>query len=97
MRRKEDLKSANPPAMVELADAIGHIARNDGDYSTAVSKLTVHRRNALTDPLHCIYRLGLGVVAQGAMPEVGEDFLALVKPSIASPSPLAAHRAMASV
>src|SRR6202795_3269905 len=65
MRRKEDLKSANPPAMVELADAIGHIARNDGDYSTAVSKLTVHRRNALTDPLHCIYRLGLGVVAQG--------------------------------
>ena len=28
--------------------------------------LTLHRRNAPTEPLHCIYSLGLAVVAQGS-------------------------------
>ena len=27
--------------------------------------LTLHRRSTPTEPLHCIYNLGLGVVAQG--------------------------------
>jgi AraC-like DNA-binding protein len=63
--RKENLKFESPLAIAELAAAIKHIAQNDGDYSTAISRLTLHRRNASTDPLHCIYGLGLGVVAQG--------------------------------
>jgi hypothetical protein len=32
---------------------------------TAVPGLTFHRRRSPTEPLHCIYNLGLGVVAQG--------------------------------
>jgi AraC-like DNA-binding protein len=48
-----------------LAEAIGKIAQIDGDHATANPALTLHRRHAVTDPLHCIYGLGLGLVAQG--------------------------------
>ena len=48
-----------------LALAIGNVARTDGDHNTAIPALTLHRRSGPTDPLHCIYNLGLGVVAQG--------------------------------
>ena len=49
-----------------LAGAIVRIAQTDGDYATAVPALTLHRRSAPTEPLHCIYSLGLGVIAQGS-------------------------------
>src|SRR5580765_6413912 len=48
-----------------LACAIGRFAQTDGDYTTAIPSLTLHRRSGPTEPLHCIYTLGLGVVAQG--------------------------------
>jgi len=49
-----------------LGRAIGTVAQTDGDYTTAVPALTLHRRSAPTQPLHCIYTLGLGVIAQGS-------------------------------
>ena len=48
-----------------LARAIRRFAQTDGDHTTAVPALTLHRRSTPTEPLHCIYHLGLGVVAQG--------------------------------
>jgi AraC-like DNA-binding protein len=48
-----------------LASAIRRFAQTDGDRNTAILALTLHRRRAPTEPLHCIYNLGLGVVAQG--------------------------------
>ena len=48
-----------------LALAIGNVVRTDGDHNTAIPALTLHRRREPTEPLHCIYNLGLGVVAQG--------------------------------
>jgi AraC-like DNA-binding protein len=48
-----------------LARAIARFAQTDGDHATAIPALTLHRRKAPTEPLHCIYNLGLGVVAQG--------------------------------
>ena len=51
--------------MSQLVGAIGRFAQNDGDYNTAIPALKLHRRAAPTEPLHCIYNLGLGVVAQG--------------------------------
>ena len=51
--------------MSALAHAVGKFAQTDGDYTTAISALTLHRRSAPTQPLHCIYTLGLGVIAQG--------------------------------
>jgi AraC-like DNA-binding protein len=48
-----------------LAFAIAAVAQSDGDYPTAIPALSLHRRNMRTAPMHCIYGLGLGVVAQG--------------------------------
>lgn len=49
----------------ELARAIARFAQTDGDHATAIPALSLHRRKAPTEPLHCIYSLGLGVVVQG--------------------------------
>lgn len=57
--------AAEVTATSVLARAIGHFAQTDGDYNTAIPALTLHRRRAPTEPLHCIYNLGLGVVVQG--------------------------------
>jgi AraC-like DNA-binding protein len=62
----EGLQSPATTAMSVLAQAIGRCAQTDGDHATAIPALTLHRRKALTEPLHCIYGLGLGVVAQGS-------------------------------
>jgi hypothetical protein len=51
--------------MTALARAIARFAQTDGDHTTTIPALTLHRRQAPTEPLHCIYNLGLGVVAQG--------------------------------
>jgi AraC-like DNA-binding protein len=56
---------SDAPSTTVLARAIGRVAQTAGDHTTAVPALTLHRRNAPTEPLHCIYNLGLGVVAQG--------------------------------
>src|SRR5712691_2868343 len=48
-----------------LARAIGSLVQTDGDHNTNIPALTLHRRSGPTEPLHCIYNLGLGVVAQG--------------------------------
>jgi AraC-like DNA-binding protein len=48
-----------------LAQAIARFAQSDGDHATAISALSLHRRKGPTEPLHCIFSLGLGVVARG--------------------------------
>jgi AraC-like DNA-binding protein len=48
-----------------LAHAVAAVAASDGDYATAIPALLLYRRKAPTEPLHCIYHLGLAVVAQG--------------------------------
>ncbi len=59
-----------------LAHDIGRIARIDGDHTTAIPQLTLHRRSGKTDPMPCIYGLGLAVVAQGGKQvTVGEQVL----------------------
>ena len=60
-------KHSDPEMSVStLAYAVGGFAQTDGDYTTAIPALTLHRRSAPTKPLHCIYSLGLGVTAQGS-------------------------------
>jgi len=48
-----------------LAHEIGKIAQNDGDYQTAIPQLLMARRSGRTEPLSCMYMLGLAIVAQG--------------------------------
>lgn len=49
-----------------LAQDINRIARIDGDHPTAIPQLSLHRRSLKTEPMPCIYGLGLAVVAQGS-------------------------------
>jgi AraC-like DNA-binding protein len=65
MRKQGGLHTSDARATAALASAIGRFAQTDGDHTTAIPALTLHRRQAPTQPLHCIYNLGLGVVAQG--------------------------------
>ena len=39
--------------------------RTDCDHQTAIPGLSLHRRNVVTVPLHCIYGLGIGLCLQG--------------------------------
>jgi AraC-like DNA-binding protein len=65
MVRKSDSVVGGTPGTAPLASAIAGIARSDGDYLTAIPALSLHRRSSPTEPLHCIYNLGLGAVVQG--------------------------------
>jgi AraC-like DNA-binding protein len=65
MSRQASLYTSDTPAASSLARAIARFAQTDGDHTTAIPALTLHRRKVPTEPLHCIYNLGLGVVAQG--------------------------------
>jgi AraC-like DNA-binding protein len=66
MNKQPRLEMSDAEAVSALAHAVGSFAQTDGDYTTAIPALTLHRRGAPTEPLHCIYSLGLGVIAQGA-------------------------------
>jgi len=65
MNNSLEKRRVGSPAVGRLARAIDHVAHLDGDHVTAISALSLHRRKAPTEPLHCIYSLGLGVIAQG--------------------------------
>ena len=65
MAKLAQAESSDVPATNVLARAIRRFAQTDGDHYTSVQALTLHRRSAPSEPLHCIYNLGLGVVAQG--------------------------------
>ncbi|BCO19181.1 AraC family transcriptional regulator [Alteromonas sp. KC3] len=49
----------------ELFQLLESFARKEGDFESGIQGLTVHVRNAPTEPLHCIYTLSLAVVLQG--------------------------------
>jgi len=66
MDRHSGPERSDAESLSALAYALGSFAQTDGDYTTAIPALTLHRRSAPTEPLHCIYSLGLGVIAQGA-------------------------------
>jgi AraC-like DNA-binding protein len=65
MPRAHSVATPTVPPTDGLARAIAQFAQCDGDYSTAIPALSLHRRHGPTAPLHCIFSLGLGVVAQG--------------------------------
>jgi AraC-like DNA-binding protein len=62
-----DMSSNNgvAPALNRLAHAVAAFAPSDGEYATAIPALSLYRRKGPTEPLPCIYHLGLAVVAQG--------------------------------
>jgi AraC-like DNA-binding protein len=67
-RMSKQLMRTSPaaPTVARLARAIERFAQSDGDHVTAVPSLSLHRRRTPTEPLHCVYGLGVGVLAQGS-------------------------------
>jgi AraC-like DNA-binding protein len=51
--------------LAALARAVQRVALSDGDYVTAIPELSLHRRSATTEPLHCIYGFGVGITVSG--------------------------------
>lgn len=49
----------------DLAEMVGKIALVDGDYSTAIPALMLYRRSKATDPMPCVFGMGLGIALQG--------------------------------
>jgi len=48
-----------------LAQLVSSFAQTDGDYKTLIPALMIYRRTSATDPMPCIYGLGLGIAVQG--------------------------------
>src|SRR5256885_15707164 len=65
MAKLAESEPSDVPGTHVLARATRRLAQTDGDHNTVIPALTLHRRRAPSEPLHCIYNLGLGVVAQG--------------------------------
>ncbi|KIQ22929.1 AraC family transcriptional regulator [Variovorax paradoxus] len=51
--------------MGDLTRAVARIAQSDGDFLTAIPELSLHRRSATTDPMHCLYGFGVGITVSG--------------------------------
>lgn len=49
----------------EIIDIVTNIAQIDGDFSTGIPGLMIYRRSHATEPMPCIYGLGLGITIQG--------------------------------
>ncbi|MDQ0040911.1 AraC family transcriptional regulator [Variovorax boronicumulans] len=49
----------------DLTRAVARIAQSDGDHLTAIPELSLHRRSAVTEPMHCLYGFGLGITVSG--------------------------------
>lgn len=62
---QDDRKHRRAPTTDALARAIEHYARVAGDHETALPALSFHRRDAPTEPMPCIYPLGLILTTQG--------------------------------
>jgi AraC-like DNA-binding protein len=62
----EDSPRGSAPALVGLLARAGEkMAATPGDHRTALPELTSHRRNRPSQPVHCIYTLGMAVTVQG--------------------------------
>ncbi|KQV87924.1 AraC family transcriptional regulator [Massilia sp. Root351] len=57
--------TSSSAARAELARVVGAIAQTDGEHANAISSLMFYRRSAVSDPVPCIYGLGLGMALQG--------------------------------
>jgi hypothetical protein len=54
-----EVEHPDVPATNVLARIIRRFAQTDGDHNTVIPALALHRRSAPSEPLHCIYNLGL--------------------------------------
>lgn len=66
MIAEEGPRTSAPALVGFLARAVQKLATVPGDHRTALPKLTLHRRNRPSQPVYCIYTLGMAVTLQGS-------------------------------
>lgn len=66
MHQTEDAKMTLEALPRDIARLISRHAPNAGDHLTGIPALSLHRRHGPTDPVPCVYPLGLVLVVQGA-------------------------------
>lgn len=66
MHPSDDTRELRATALEDIARLIARHVPGAGDHLTQISALSLHRRHAPTDPVPCIYPLGLVLIAQGA-------------------------------
>jgi hypothetical protein len=49
----------------EFVQLVSDIAQTDGDFATELPALMIYRRSKVSEPMPCIYGLGLGITVQG--------------------------------
>ena len=49
----------------EFVQLVSDIAQSDGDFATPLPALMIYRRSKVSEPMPCIYGLGLGITVQG--------------------------------
>jgi AraC-like DNA-binding protein len=65
MSSRDHTARSAPALTAELARMTQRLTPLAGDHATAVPSLILHRRNGPTEPLHCIFPLGIAVTTQG--------------------------------
>ncbi|MGF6347736.1 AraC family transcriptional regulator [Variovorax sp. W2I14] len=65
MEAAQPARQEESGVLSNLARAVERIAQSDGDYLTAIPELSVHRRSATTEPMHCLYGFGVGITVSG--------------------------------
>jgi hypothetical protein len=66
MDQHVDASDSRESTIDRLAQAVARHVGSAGDHVTALPALPLHRRDAPTGPVHCIYPLSLAVTAQGS-------------------------------
>lgn len=59
------LTSEIKPVLYKLRQQLTNLAPTDGDFMTEISAISIHRRSKTTDPMPCIYDLGLAITIAG--------------------------------
>lgn len=65
MIAEENSRMSAPGIVGFLARAVRKMAATSGDHRTALPELTLHRRNRPSQPVHCVYSLGMALTVQG--------------------------------
>ena len=65
MEAAQPARQEESGVLSNLARAVERIAQSDGDYLTAIPELSLHRRSATTEPMHCLYGFGVGITVSG--------------------------------
>lgn len=59
------LTSEIKAALNKLSQQLTNLASSDGDFMTVIPAISIHRRSTTTDPMPCIYDLGLAITIAG--------------------------------